>query len=65
MTLSLRAAVTTFFLLSGATALTYQVIWVRMLGLTVGHSVFAIATVVATYMVGLGLGARLAACVFG
>jgi len=57
---SQRAAITCFFLLSGATALVYQVIWVRMLGLSVGHSVYAIATVVATYMAGLGLGARLA-----
>ena len=60
MSRSHRAAITSFFLLSGASALIYQVIWVRMLGLTVGHSVYAIATVVATYMAGLGLGARLA-----
>ncbi len=56
----LRLAITLFFLLSGGTALVYQVIWVRMLGLVVGHSVLAISTVVATYMAGLGLGARLA-----
>lgn len=56
----LRLAITVFFLLSGATALVYQVIWVRMLGLVVGHSVLAISTVVATYMAGLGLGARTA-----
>ncbi|MCP4868297.1 MAG: hypothetical protein GY898_06225 [Proteobacteria bacterium] len=56
----LRLLITLFFLLSGATALVYQVIWVRMLGLVVGHSALAVATVVATYMAGLGLGARLA-----
>jgi len=56
----LRVWITLFFLLSGATALVYQVIWVRMLGLVVGHSVLAVAVVVATYMAGLGLGARLA-----
>jgi len=55
----LRLAITAFFLVSGATALVYQVIWVRMLGLVVGHSIFAVSTVVATYMAGLGLGARL------
>jgi len=55
----LRVCITLFFLLSGATALVYQVIWVRMLGLVVGHSVLAVAVVVATYMAGLGLGARL------
>ena len=54
-----------FFLLSGATALVYQVIWVRMLGLVVGHSIYAVATVVATYMAGLGLGARLAGSAAG
>jgi spermidine synthase len=36
------------------------VIWVRILGLIVGHSTLAIATVVATYMAGLGLGAAFA-----
>ena len=56
----LRLAITLFFLFSGATALVYQVIWVRMLGLVVGHSIYAVSTVVATYMAGLGLGARLA-----
>jgi spermidine synthase len=56
----LRLLITLFFLLSGATALVYQVVWVRMLGLLVGHSVLAISAVVATYMAGLGLGARFA-----
>jgi len=60
MPLPHRIAVTCFFLLSGASALVYQVCWMRMLGLSVGHSVYAIATVVATYMAGLGIGARLA-----
>jgi len=55
-----RLLITLFFLLSGATALVYQVIWVRMLGLVVGHSVLAVSTVVATYMAGLGIGARFA-----
>ncbi len=56
----LRLTVTVFFLLSGATSLVYQVLWVRMLGLVLGHSVLAISLVVATFMAGLGLGARLA-----
>jgi spermidine synthase len=56
----IRALITLFFLLSGATALVYQVIWVRALGLVVGQSVLAVSAVVATYMAGLGLGARLA-----
>ena len=44
------------FFLSGAGALTYQVIWVRMLGLTFGVSAFAVATVLASFMAGLALG---------
>lgn len=54
----IRSAIALFFLLSGATALVYQVVWVRMLGLAVGHSVLAVSVVVATFMAGLGLGAR-------
>ena len=56
----LRLAITLFFLLSGATGLVYQVLWVRMLGLVLGHSVLAISVVVAIFMAGLGLGARVA-----
>jgi spermidine synthase len=52
--------ISAFFLVSGGTALVYQVIWVRILGLIVGHSTLAIATVIATYMAGLGLGASIA-----
>lgn len=44
------------FFLSGATGLLYQVLWVRMLGLVFGHTVFAITTVLAAFMGGLGLG---------
>jgi spermidine synthase len=56
----LRLAITLFFLLSGATGLVYQVLWVRMLAGVLGHSVIAISLVVAIFMGGLGLGARLA-----
>ena len=56
----LRPTITLFFLLSGATGLIYQVLWVRMLALVLGHSVLAISLVVAIFMSGLGVGARLA-----
>jgi spermidine synthase len=46
------------FFVSGATGLVYQVLWVRMLTLGLGHSAVAVALVVATFMAGLGLGAR-------
>lgn len=44
------------FLLSGVTGLIYQVIWLRMLGLVFGHTVYAITTVLAAFMAGLALG---------
>jgi len=42
--------------LSGCSALIYQLIWVRLLGLVFGVSSFAVATVVAVFLLGLGLG---------
>ncbi len=46
----------TAILVSGASALIYQLIWVRLLGLVFGVSSFAVATVVAVFLLGLGLG---------
>ena len=46
----------TAVLISGASALIYQLIWVRLLGLVFGVSSFAVATVVAVFLLGLGLG---------
>ena len=57
---SLRLWIAAFFVLSGGTALVYQVIWVRMVGMVVGASTLAVSIVVAAYMAGLGVGARLA-----
>lgn len=42
--------------ISGLSALVYQLIWVRLLGLVFGVSSFAVATVVAVFLLGLGLG---------
>jgi spermidine synthase len=47
------------FFLSGATGLLYEVVWLRMLGLVFGHTVYAITTVLAAFMAGLGLGSFL------
>lgn len=44
------------FFLSGACTLVYQVIWVRMLVLVFGMSVFAVSTVLTAFMAGLALG---------
>jgi spermidine synthase len=49
------------FFLSGATGLVYQVVWLRLLGLVFGHSVYATTTVLAAFMAGLALGSLLAA----
>ncbi len=45
--------------LSGVAALVYQIAWARMLSLTFGGTTFAAATVVASFMGGMGLGAWL------
>ena len=43
--------------LSGAAALIYEVVWLRMLGVVVGHAVDALTAVLAAFMAGLALGA--------
>ncbi|HHO52087.1 MAG TPA: hypothetical protein ENK18_14700 [Deltaproteobacteria bacterium] len=55
----LRALLLLFFL-SGATSLVYQTVWARQLHLVVGTSSFAISTVLAAFMGGLGIGGALA-----
>src|SRR5439155_485143 len=47
------------FLLSGATGLVYELLWVRLLYQAFGSTVQSVTTVVAAYMGGLGLGAWL------
>jgi len=44
---------------SGASSLSFEVIWVRALGLSFGTSVPAVTTVVAAFMMGLALGSLL------
>jgi len=48
------------FFFSGIAALTYEVLWVRHLGLIFGNTVYAAATVMMTYMFGLAVGAHFA-----
>src|SRR5712692_9976025 len=50
------AGVQVCFFLSGAAGLIYQVAWSKALGLVFGHTVYAIATVLAVFMGGLALG---------
>lgn len=47
------------FLLSGATGLVYELLWVRLLYQSFGSTIQSVTTVVAAYMGGLGLGAWL------
>lgn len=56
MRMSNKTAICTLFFLSGLTALMYEVVWVRALGLVFGNTTHATATVLAAYMAGLGLG---------
>jgi spermidine synthase len=56
MTRRLRIAVHLLFLLSGATALVYQVTWLRNLSLVFGASFEATSIVLAAFMAGLSAG---------
>jgi spermidine synthase len=55
----ISGAVIACFLISGAVGLVYEVLWIRMLGLVFGHTIFAITTVLAAFMGGLALGSFL------
>ena len=52
------AVVGTFFFLSGAAALVYQIAWQRILALHSGVGIYSIAMIVAAFMAGLGVGSR-------
>ncbi|HEC05688.1 MAG TPA: hypothetical protein ENJ12_02470 [Thiolapillus brandeum] len=54
-----RVALWGAFFLSGAAGLVYEVIWTRMFGMVFGNTNFAVATVLATFMGGMALGAWL------
>jgi spermidine synthase len=44
------------FFISGACGLVYEVVWIRLLSLLFGNTVFALSTVLASFMGGLALG---------
>jgi spermidine synthase len=58
-TRSIRLPVLVLFFFSGASALAYEVIWVRELSLAFGVSVYAITAVLSAFMGGLALGSWL------
>ncbi len=49
------------FFLSGATALIGEVVWMRMLGLVLGNTIWAASAAVTVWMVGMALGASIGA----
>jgi len=55
----MRAIVYILFLLSGATALVYEVAWTRRLVLVLGGTTIAVSLILAAWMLGLALGAKL------
>jgi spermidine synthase len=52
----IKIVVLSVFFLSGLSALIYQVVWMRMLTLVFGTTVFAATTVITVFMAGLGAG---------
>ena len=52
-------AIAVCFFFSGAAGLLYEVVWLRLLGLAFGSTVFAVTTVLAAFMGGLALGSFL------
>jgi spermidine synthase len=56
-----RATVFVVIALSGFTALASEVIWTRLLSLTVGATVFAFALILAAFLSGLGIGSSIGA----
>lgn len=55
-TVPILLALSALFFLSGMSALIYQVLWLRLLGLVFGVTVYAASTVWAVFMAGLALG---------
>jgi len=49
-------ALIVIYLLSGVTALAYEVLWVRMLSLQFGVSIFGVVATAVAFMAGLGTG---------
>src|SRR5512137_830628 len=54
-----RKLVVPLFLVSGATGLVYEVVWMRSLGTVFGNTVLAASTVLTAFMLGLALGSWL------
>src|SRR5437588_6709021 len=53
------------FFASGISALLYQIVWLKYLGLIFGNTVYAAATLIAIFLGGLGVGAFVFSRAFG
>ncbi len=51
------------FFFSGATSLVLQIVWTKELGYILGNTLYAMATVVAAFMAGLGIGSWISSIV--
>ena len=49
------------FAVSGAAAMVYEVGWFRLLGLTMGPSVYVFSAILGMFLLGVGLGSTIAA----
>jgi spermidine synthase len=50
-----------FFFFSGAAALSYEIVWIRQLSLTLSVTVYALTTVLCAFMAGLAIGSAISA----
>jgi spermidine synthase len=55
-----RPLILIFLLVSGSCGLIYEIVWMKMLTLVIGNTVFSITTVITAFMGGLALGSFLA-----
>ena len=56
----MRPLILAFLLVSGSCGLIYEILWMKMLTLVIGNTVFSITTVLTAFMGGLALGSFLA-----
>ena len=54
-----RRAALVAFAVSGATAMTLQVLWTRALAVLIGSSIFSFTLILLAFLIGLGVGAAL------
>ena len=55
-----RPLILAFLLVSGASGLIYEILWLKLLTLVIGNTVFSVTTVLTAFMGGLALGSYLA-----